>query len=476
MKRTHRSSTKRYVTWAVAAFLAAGLPGCDGGILDTEDPDVVTPEQLTGPGSVSIRTAGLIGDFAEAFDGHVLYTGLFTDEFILAGTFPTRREVDERDVLISNSTITDFESDTEDAIYEPTHTARFSADEASRLFAEAQDDPEFADVQAELLDGLALGSLYAGYSRILLAEAWCQSILGGPDGEQGPLTSDERMIEVLAILQEAEGRAVDADRPDLEVAARVGQARANLWLGEFQQAAELAATVPTDFLFRAEYSANSVSQENEVFKLTWGLDDRALRWTIGDGAVPQRHDESYAYYDEWVSLGLIVPPGENDLEPFGGTGVPISAQAIYGPSAVGGAGNDADVVLASGWEARMIEAENLLRSGDPGGAEALINPLLADPSANPMNAINPTLPEGPFQPANFTGDLQADLAELARARQAGLWLTGERLPTARRFLDDGVDLFPTGTRGNQIAFPVVEQELNNNPNITSGCPTGFPGI
>lgn len=124
----------------------------------------------------------------------------------------------------------------------------------------------------------------------------------------------------------------------------------------------------------------------------------------------------------------------------------------------------------------MIEAEAAIRNGDPGGAAAIVNPLLADPSMNPMSQINPTIPEGPFAPADFTGDLENDLRELARARQAGLWLTGDRMGTSRRLLEDGVDLFPENTDGTQIAFPVLEQELNNNPNISTQCPGGFPGV
>lgn len=454
----------------VACLLcAAGLlsAACDGSVLDTEDPDVTTPGQLEGPGAVPILTAGVINDFREAYDGQVLYTGLFTDEFVLAGTFPTRREVDERDILKSNATLNT-------ALYETTHTARLTADEALELFAGALGDPAFEGAEGLLARGLAVASFYAGYSRILLAEAWCQSILGGPDGEAGPLPSDDRMEEALALLQDAEGAAVDAGRSDFELAARIGQARALLWLGRYAEASQVAATVPTDFVFRAEYSDNTLPEENEVFQFTWG-EGEALRWTVGNGVIPQRHDEKYAYYDEWVSLGLIIPPDENDLEPFGGTGVPVSPQTVYSATSPGG-GRGADIVLASGWEARMIEAENALRAGDAGGAEAIVNPLLADPAASPLRQVNPGVPEAAFAPVDFTGDLATDLAELARARQAGLWLTGERIATSRRYLDDGVDLFPQGTRGTQIAMPVLEQELNNNPNIDSQCPAGFPGV
>lgn len=467
VERTRGQSgrTPRVAIVFAAALLAIA---CVGGILDTDDPDVTTPDELKGPSGVPIRSAGIINDFREAYDGQILYTGLFTDEFVLAGTFLTRRQVDERDVLESNATLTA-------ELYQPIHTSRFSADDALDVFTAARNDPEF-ETQVDLLNGgLAVASFYAGYSRILLAEAWCQSILGGPEGEPAPLGSDARMQEALTSLRDAERHALDAGRPDLETAARVGQARGLLWLRQYEQAATLASTVPSDFLLRVEYSGNSEPEENQVFAVTWGEAGRRLRWTVGNGAPLQPHGERYAYYDEWVHQGLIIPPDQHELVAFGNTGVPVSLQTLYSMESFG-RGVGADAVLASGWEARMIEAEAAVRAGDPARAAAIVDPLLADPSASPLQALNPTIPIGSFAASAFTGDLQNDLREIARARQAGLWLTGERMATARRFLDDGVDLFPPGTEGSQIAMPVVEQELNNNPNVSTPCPEGFPGV
>lgn len=135
----------------------------------------------------------------------------------------------------------------------------------------------------------------------------------------------------------------------------------------------------------------------------------------------------------------------------------------------------------------MIEAEAALRNGNPGAAEGIVNPLLADPEVNPMTTLNPALLDsrriggksvpamGSFDPVDFTGDLQSDLQKLARARAAGLWLSGQRQGTARRFAEEfndpsGLGLYPEGTEGQDIFFPVVDQEIDNNPNISSACP------
>lgn len=125
----------------------------------------------------------------------------------------------------------------------------------------------------------------------------------------------------------------------------------------------------------------------------------------------------------------------------------------------------------------MIEAEATLRGGQPEVAEGTVNALLTDPSQalNPMLEVNPDLTSsrmggripamGAFDPVDFTGDLATDLPQLARARTAGLWLTGERQGTFRRFLEnDGVDLFPV-RRSDDACLPVPQQEIDNNPNL-----------
>ncbi len=159
-------------------------------------------------------------------------------------------------------------------------------------------------------------------------------------------------------------------------------------------------------------------------------------------------------------------------------GVDVNLQQLYDQQG-------RNIVLASGWEAQMIIAENELRTGQAQAAEDRVNALLADPGLNPMTVVNPSLTSertvggvtapamGAFQPVDFTGDLEADLTELARARAAGLWLTGERQGTLRRFItEDGLDLYPQGTQGDDIFFPIPQQEVDNNPNVGASCPSG----
>ncbi|HKK07268.1 MAG TPA: hypothetical protein VKA44_00135, partial [Gemmatimonadota bacterium] len=113
----------------------------------------------------------------------------------------------------------------------------------------------------------------------------------------------------------------------------------------------------------------------------------------------------------------------------------------------------------------------------PEQAQSMVNALLTDPTQadNPMLAINPDLTQArgggsipamaAFDSVDFTGDLATDLPQLARAREAGLWLSGTRQGTLRRLAEgDGVDLYPV-RRGTNVCLPIPQQESDNNPNV-----------
>ena len=456
----------RYRSWKpwtaalLGLLLVAGVSGCEEGFLEVDDQDVVPPEALEGPANVSVRINTIVGDYQEALDQYVLYSGLFTDEMILSGTFPTRIDVDERRVQPSNQTLNGD-------LYETLHVSRASADEGVAAFEQALGSDGFSEVQGELRDGIAYGKLYGGYDRILFSEMYCQSIFGGDDGESGPVGPDARMEEALAMLREAETAADEAGLPTVADAARVGQGRALLWLGRYQEAADAVSGVADAFYYPAEYSGNTTEQSNEVWQLTYGTQGFQARWTVGDGTAGNRHNERWPYFDEWVDQNLLLTDtGVSAPE----IGVPIVLQTAYDA-----AGNG--IPVATGWEARMIEAEALLQDGQFGAAETMVNDMLSEPGVNPLTTSNFSLndgqpPElGAFDPVDFTAPLsEDDVRALARARAAGLWLSGTRQGTLRRFIDQyGVDLYPQNTQGDDTSFPVTEQELENNRNIDSAC-------
>ena len=451
---------RRLARLAGAGFLALALSACN---LEVFDPDIIEPTDVQDPASIPVVIAGIVGDFQEAFDTHTRYTGMLTDEFILAGTFETRRQVDDRSMLVQNNTL--------NGVWEEISTARFSSDNAVEGLTPLIGDPELEDQQELIRQGIAIGQYYGAYIRLVMAEMYCQSILGGGDTasvnyESAPLLPDARMQQALEFFQQAEATATLIGAADLASAAVVGQARAQMWLGNYAQAATLAATVDPDFRFFAEYSANDPAQYNEIYQFTYG-DVQFIRWGIGDGTTAVRFFERFMYFADWVNAGLIDPDPDPSFESVNPQ-VPVRLQMVYGrglppPDNVGRA---APMLIASGFEAEMMVAEAEYRAGNLAGAAARMNSRLTT-GDNPYAAT--------FAPVSFTGDFETDIREIGRAYLAGTWLTGHRMHFVRRVLrNDGVDLYPPDKLGTDTAFPLEEQEVNNNPDLPQACPSGPP--
>ncbi len=455
----------------LAAAVLAVLGACDGGILDVDRGGIVVPDDIdaAGPAAVPTLINGFVGDYHEAIDDVVRYAGLLTDEFILGGTFPTRVQVDSRRILVNNLTLTVEQ-------YVPLHRARLAADTAAFILEGKLGDPDFAEVEDDMRRGIALAAFYGGYARLWLAELYCWSILTGMAEESTPLMPNERMQQALQFLQNAETLAEQEGLADYVTASIVGQARAHLWLGNYDQAAALASGVDTDFLLWSEFSDNDPDQYNEVYTFSWG-DTQVIRWTVGDGSQASRGNERFEFFDQFVDMNLITPnpPG---LRTFQGT-IPVMLQMQYPQPRT-------NIYIASGVEARLIEAEVAVRNGETGTAEDILNDLRAGYHARASARFDVDEPaeENQLQDLALSGDMETDIKTVADERARELWLTGDRHTTSRRLRLDptvDIDLFPPVKGaiggGDDIAFPIVQREIDNNPNLSEGdaCPSGGPG-
>ncbi len=457
-KEIEKKRRPRWLAALLAGFVTLSLNGCDG-ILDVDETGIIVFDDVEagGPLAVPPLVNGVVGNYQEAVDDIIRYAALLTDEMILAGTFDTRLQVDRRRIQPNNATLTD-------GLYTPLHQARMQADTTVELLESRLQDPRFADIQEYMREGIALGKLYGGLSRAWLAELYCHSILTGMFPESAPLLPDARMLQALSFLQEAETRAAVAALQDIRLAAIVGQARAHLWIGNYSLARTLASEVPRDFAFWSDYSQNDPVQFNEMYMFTWG-DIQAIRWTVGDGTAPTRGNERWEHLDEFIALKLLQsrPPGFTSFS----SSIPVVLQMLYSRG-------DSRILVASGAEAMLIRAEVAVREGQTETAQQLLNDLRGDYSlrATIRWNVEPPDPANALQPLALTGDLATDLKTVADERARELWLTGDRLTTARRLRRDAsvdIDLYPpirTGTSaGDDIAFPMVQEELDNNPNL-----------
>jgi hypothetical protein len=401
--------------------------------LDINDPDVATPGSLTGEEALPVLLAGALGDFQLAYsgdnngvtEGMVNLGGLLADEFAIAESFPTRVPIDRREIDNVNTTL--------NTAYSYVHRARAAAELSARRHE------EFAPSTAGHAASLAI----AGYSYILLGENFCSGVpvstltdAGGTEWG-APLTTAELFAEAIERFDAAIA-AADAGSTEFYVAT-VGKARALLNLDRAADAAAAVADVPDDFVFEIDHSDNTARQENGVFAYV----NLQERWTVanneGVNGLPYR-----AAADSRIDF---------ELDPDNGVGfdgvTPMYHQLKY-PD------RDVDIVLASGREARLIEAEAQLDAGNVNGWLGTLNALRTDAGLGQLT-----------DPGTAAGRVEL----MFRERAFWLWLTAHRLGDLRRLVRQygraANSVFPTGaysqggTYGNDVSLPIPFEELNN---------------
>ena len=436
LERSTRRAT-RVARFAAVAAVALPFAACDA-LLDVDDIDVALPDDFTNEAALPSIRAAAIGDFAYAFsgaasnsnNGQVLASGALSDEFYSSDTFPTRRQVDRRAVLPNNATSqTDFRN---------LHRARATAERAISAFAEfGPGEPGYTEV-------LSLG----GYSYIVFGENYCSGVPFSeqqPDGELvygDPLSTAEMFEEAVDRFDRALAASQDERTTNL---ALVGKARALLDLDRPAEAADAIASVPTSFVYEVEHSSNTTREVNGIFNMNNLLGRYTVANREGENGLPFAEDPRVPVVEEGSPFDTRFP-------------FTFYSQLKY-------ADRDANVVLASGIEARLIEAEAALRAGDLDAVITMLNDLRASAELDPLDA------------AGATAATVRDL--LFEERAYWMYGTSHRLGDLRRLIRQyglaADDVFPTGEYfsgepyGDDVSLPVPVDELNN-PNFES-CDT-----
>ena len=449
---TNRDTTHGRRIWLVLAAGILFVSACNTDrLLRATDPDNTPPGTLTGPSSLPGYQASAIGDFGLAFDGNALnpdgneyeglvnMTGLLTDELQNSETFPTRKEVDGRHTQVNNSSMRD--------IFFNVHLARVSAGRASGAFAQfGPDDPARSEVV----------SLQA-YTILFLAEDYCSGVpLSSIDTatavvENGtPLTTQAMLAIAADTFTSALSLAQTAEDADRTYLAEVGKARTLQSQGRsnLAAAAALVGNVPTGWTYKVTHSRNSQRQWNGVYEFMW-LEGRWIEAdTEGVNGLRYRDDP------------------RNPFSTAGSTFVGNGTVQFFGTLRY--SAPDSATVLASGIEARLIEAEAALEANQPATFLVKLNQLRSG-SGLPLPPL--------ADPGTVTG--RQDL--LFSERGQWLYLTNHRLADMRRLSRATADggygrdpetVFPVGTTvqnvpyGTDVNFPIPIEELNN-PNVNN---------
>jgi len=430
---------------AQAAMFGAVLAAvaCDPGkALDVDDVDVVSPGQLNDKSALPTLRNGVLSTFQIAFsggadlsngghEGQITISGLLGDEFLNAESFPDRIAVDRRDILPSNGSLL--------ALFLDLSRSRAMADFASGQYNKLDAG---AEGQSEVL---SIGA----FAYTLFAENYCSGVPFSRLTDTGaieygdPQTSQQVLEISVAKFDSAINIATDAENDDLLDLARVGKARALLDLGRFSEAAAAAADVATDFEYLVRSSANSLRQNNGIWNYTANTFAFSVPNREGGNGLP------FLTADD--PRLEVVATGQRGFD----RATPFNLQLKY-PDL------ESDVVLASGIEARLIEAEAAYRAGSPGQGLTILNALRALEGLTPLTD---------------PGTQAARVDQLFRERAFWLWGTSHRLGDLRRLIRQygraANTVFPTGeyhkggNYGTDVNIPISSDERNN-PKFT-GC-------
>ncbi|HKI94053.1 MAG TPA: hypothetical protein VJ992_02060 [Gemmatimonadales bacterium] len=423
-------------------LLALGVVGCSTtSILNVTDPDIINPGDVSTPDGAVALYNGAIGQFAYAnagnaggTEGQILVSGMFTDEYHLSGTFPTRLEYDQRAISDKNGTL--------EGVFRDLQRARSYLEHAAVALEASAPTP-----------GSRVGEVFslAGYTYITMAENYCEGVpisdyaLDGTITYGPTLNRADILARALADFDSSDAVTSDADIANL---AAVGRARALVDEGNFAQAAAAVTAVPTNFQYVNTHSTNSGFEQNGVYVFNW----QSGRWSVSDNEGVNGLDYRSAGDPRVVTTD--AGPG------FDGNSELYGLNKYAGPSS--------SIVVADGIEARLIEAEAMLQNGDGPGMVNALNALRADAADNGGFNLPALTDPG-------TTDGRVDM--LFRERAFWLFATGHRLGDMRRLVRqygrsaDAVfpsgPYFKGGNYGTDVNLPVPFAEQNN-PNFT-GC-------
>jgi hypothetical protein len=394
--------------------------GCSD-LTTVQAPNVTQPGDLANPGGALVRYNGAYADFSLGFVLQAGESGLISDELTSANgpSFP-----DDQRVLPEGLTPYPFSA---------LSTARVNALLAAQALERYAPSPPSR-----------VGEMFAliGYIETVFAENLCSgvplsSIVGSQVVYGTPLTRDELLGQALADFDSATHYGIDSAR--VAGLALTGRGRALLDLARFSEAAAAVSSVPTNYVYQALFLGTQDHQNFIYANVAQGLDE-----TVSN------------------------KEGINGLD-F------VSAQDPRVPTVVAGTGLDgvtqvqsfvpyssatAPVIVASGIEARLIQAEAALQAGDAVGWIDTLNTLRTRvPGLAPLSDPGTTAQRV---------DLQF------RERAFWLFLSGHRQGDMRRLIRQygrGTEsVFPTGPwvagllYGTDVTFPTGEQF---NPNYTA---------
>jgi starch-binding outer membrane protein, SusD/RagB family len=296
---------------------------------------------------------------------------------------------------------------------------------------------------------VAQGWLWAGYINRMMGEHMCEAVLNG-----GPLEPHTVYLDrAEAAFTSARQIGAAANRQDIVMAATAGRASVRVLRNDWAGAVADAALVPSAFVYQLSFNLLTEDQYNRVAHSSKGEPLSSLAvWNV---FYEDYYTESGDPRTSW-GFNPDNPVGDARVGDVGH--VPFQFQTKFGAPPR----DDHPINLSSGWEMRLIEAENLLRTGQWQAAIDQINVRRAD--------VGVYLYEAADEGEAWTLFWQE--------RGIELWLEARRMADLRRWKEEGLPgtRHPLETPGHpsirhpldlnqSLCFPISDSERETNPNV-----------
>ena len=441
-------------TW-IGLLLACSLAACSTTeMLEVETPDQITPDKAgSAVGAAALRASAIGnfaafygGDYGGSFHGLNITSGMLTDEIESA-----RGGTEHLDSRAQNEAVQPLGTTWSFVGQSTTQTIR--AIKALKEFA-----PEVTATE-KATKATQIGHLYAlqGFAYVLLAENYCSGIPIANADDLAPKTDTLNTAKLFARAMAYFDTAATtlgtttADQP-FRNAVAVGRGRVMVNLAQYDQAATAVASVPTNFSLLISYSSTSVV--NAIYD--W------MNGTLNYAPADREGGNGMDYISARDPRVTVIRNAAGAPTPRAGQdGAQHYTQTVF-PTA------GSPVPLATGVEARLIEAEAALKRGDATAYLAKMNDARTTVSA--------------LTPLTDPGSTVARENLLFRERAFWFWGTAHRLGDLRRLVKDykrGAEtVYPTGPyfKGGAYGADLVlipAQAEKNNKDFT-GCSATAP--
>jgi hypothetical protein len=436
--------TNRTARTFAALLLATGVAACStSDLLDVETPDQITPDQAgSAVGAAALRVSAIGnfaafygGDYGGSFHGVSITSGMLTDEIESA-----RGGTEHLDSRAQNEGVQPLSTTWAFVGQSTTQTIR--AIKALKEFAPEGTATEKATKATQI------GHLYAlqGFAYAILAENYCSGIPIANADDLNPkteqLTTAQLYTRSLAYFDTAATTlgTTTADQP-FRNALAVGRGRVLTDLARYDEAAAAVTTVPTNFSFAVSYSATSVV--NAIYD--W------MNATLNYAPADKEGINGMDFITARDPRVTVIRNAAGAATPRAGQdGAQHYTQTVFATAG-------APMPLATGVEARLIEAEAALKKGDATTYLAKMNDARTIVSA--------------LTPLTDPGSTVARENLLFRERAFWFWGTAHRLGDLRRLVKDykrGAEtVYPTGpyfkggAYGTDLVLIPAQAEKNN---------------